>query len=139
MQKTITIDGERIHDIPSLYEEINRVFMANEAWKLGQSLDALNDMLYGAYGEARGDDPIELIWLNIDKNKEDLGLETTKAFYENKLEHPETYNIDLAKKNLSDLENGTGQTYFEIVMEIIADHPNIKLVTRSSPPHGHAH
>ena len=131
MKKTITINGDNIHDIPSLYEELNRVFMADEDWKLGQSLDALNDMLYGAYGAAQGDGPIELVWLNIDKNKEDLGLQATKEFYENKLQHPETYNQELAKKNLSDLENGTGKTYFDIVMEIIAGHKNIQFITSS--------
>lgn len=47
MTRRVTILGERIHDIPSFYDEVNRVFMENEAWSIGQSLDAFDDMLYG--------------------------------------------------------------------------------------------
>ena len=41
---TLIIDGENIHDIFSFFDEINRVFMHSEDWKLGPSLDALNDI-----------------------------------------------------------------------------------------------
>ncbi len=126
--KTITIDGNNVHDIPSFYDEINRVFMANVDWRLGQSLDALNDMFYGGYGEIEGGEEITLIWKDFEKNREDLGLELTKAYYQDKLKSPSIFNIELIKENLAELENGTGKTYFEIVLEIIDEHPNIKLV-----------
>jgi len=128
--KTITIDGNNVHDIPSFYDEINRVFMANVDWRLGQSLDALNDMFYGGYGEIDGGEEITLIWKGFEKNREDLGLKLTKAYYRNKLESPSTFNIELIKDNLAELENGTGKTYFEIILEIIDEHPNIKLVAQ---------
>lgn len=64
--KILTIDGSRIYDIPSFYAEINRVFMSGEDWKLEASVDALNDMLYGAYGAIQGDEPIILMWLNME-------------------------------------------------------------------------
>lgn len=38
----LTIDGNRIRDIPSFYMEINSVFMSGEEWQLGPSLDALS-------------------------------------------------------------------------------------------------
>jgi len=125
--KTLTINGNNIHDIPSFYEEINRVFMKNTEWELGQSLDALNDMFYGGYGEIEGNESIHLIWKNMEKNKEDLGWELTRKFYLEKLKSPETYNTNFVREKLSELENGTGQTYFEIILEIIAEHPNIRL------------
>jgi RNAse (barnase) inhibitor barstar len=128
--KTITIDGNNVHDIPSFYDEINRVFMANVDWRLGQSLDALNDMFYGGYGEIEGGEEITLIWKDFEKNREDLGLELTKAYYQDKLKSPSIFNIELIKENLAELENGTGKTYFEIVLEIIDEHPNIKLVAQ---------
>lgn len=113
MAKTIIIDGNNIHDIPSFYEEINRVFMTNTDWKLGQSLDALNDMFYGGYGEISGDEAIRLIWKDMEKNRKDLGLELTKNYYKDKLRSPTVFNTDLAKAKLDELEKGSGKTYFE--------------------------
>ncbi|MBP2483340.1 RNAse (barnase) inhibitor barstar [Stenotrophomonas sp. PvP093] len=50
MSLILQIEGCTIHDIPSLYAEINRVFMAGEDWQLGPSLDALDDLLHGVHG-----------------------------------------------------------------------------------------
>ncbi|NDW08928.1 barstar family protein [Dysgonomonas sp. 520] len=128
MIKTIIINGNNIHDIPSFYEEINRVFMADEDWKIGQSLDALNDMFYGGYGEINGDEEVHLVWTNFEQNRKDLGYELTKSYYQRKLEQPSIFNVDFVKKKLTELENGTGQTYFEIILEIIGEHKNVKLI-----------
>ncbi|MDR2920824.1 MAG: barstar family protein [Tannerella sp.] len=128
MTKTIIIDGSNIYDIPSFYEEVNRAFMDDEDWKIGQSLDAFNDLLYGGFGKIKGKEKIQLVWKNFEQNREDLGLELTKAYYQNKLKSPEVYNVNFVEEKLSELENGTGKTYFDIILEIIGDHPNIELV-----------
>lgn len=128
MAKTVTIDGNNIYDIPSFYEEINRVFMSEVDWQLGQSLDALNDMFYGGFGEIEGNEEIHLIWKNFEQNRKDLGLELTKTYYRNKLEQPSVFNVDFVQDKLTELESGTGQTYFDIILEIISEHPNIKLI-----------
>lgn len=125
--KTLTINGDNIHDIPSFYEEINRVFMGDEDWQLGPSLDALNDMLYGAYGAIQGDETVVLVWKNIEKSRDALGIETTAALYQEKLKHPEVFDSHRIRKQLDALEQGTGSTYFEIVLEVLAEHPNITL------------
>lgn len=127
MPTTLTLDGSNIHDIPSFYDEINRVFMAGEDWKLGPSLDALNDLFYGAYGAAQGSPSLTLIWSNMDKNRADLGLDATRAYYLDKLKRPDIFNADHFRHALNALENGTGPTYFDMVLQIIADHPNITL------------
>ena len=44
--KKIIIEGKNINNIETFYEEVNRVFMLHENWKIAQSLDAFNDMLY---------------------------------------------------------------------------------------------
>lgn len=128
--KTFVIDGNNIHDIPSFYEEINRVFMPNEDWKLGPSLDALNDLFYGGFGEIKGNEEICLVWTNSEKSKKDLGFELTKAYYLEKLKSPSVFNADFVHEKLIELENGTGKTYFEIILEIIAEHKNITLVCK---------
>jgi len=127
MEKTIIIDGYNIKDIPSFYEEINRVFMTDEDWKIGTSLDALNDLLYGGFGKIEGKEEVQLIWKNFEQNRSDLGLELTKVYYLNKLKSPDVFNVDFVREKLAELENGNGRTYFEIVLEIIGEHPNIRL------------
>ncbi len=128
--KSLLLDGTRIHDITSFYDEINRVFMAEGDWTLGPSLDALDDMLYGGYGALDGDAPVTLVWSAFEKNRRDLGVETTRRFLQAKLAHPERFNVAHVQRQLDALEAGIGQTYFEIVLEILAAHPNITLVPR---------
>ena len=58
---TLRLDGCRIRDIPSFYDEINRVFMAGEDWRLGPSLNALDDMLRGGYGALKDAEEAQVI------------------------------------------------------------------------------
>lgn len=94
--KTYKIKGNEIHSISDFYQEINRLFMKNENWNLAESLDALDDLLYGAYGDLFGLDKITIRWENSEGSKKSLGYETTKIYYENKISQPEKYNV---KKN----------------------------------------
>ncbi|PJG47085.1 ribonuclease inhibitor [Sphingobium sp. LB126] len=127
-RKTFTIEGGAIHDIRSFYGEINRIFMADEDWKLGESLDGLNDLFYGGFGAISGDEPVTLVWREIEKSATDLGLEAARGWHRQKLEHPKTFDATQIQRSLDALETGEGKTYFEIVLDIIADHPNIDLV-----------
>jgi len=128
MTRTLTLNGDAISDIPTFYAEINRVFMADEDWAVGQSLDALDDLLYGGYGALEGGEPVVLIWRDMEKNRGDLGLETTRAFYRQKLARPDVFDTARIKRDLAALEAGTGPTYFDIVLQIIAEHPEITLI-----------
>lgn len=102
--------------------------MVNEDWQVGESLDALNDLFYGGVGEMKGNEPIHLIWKDFEKNKQDLGKEETKAYYQQKLNSPALYNIPYIQQKLNELENGTGPTYFDIILEIISEYSNIQLI-----------
>lgn len=130
MEKTFsfTINGDHINNIGDFYKEINRLFMQNEDWKIGQSLDALDDLFYGSFGAHKSMEKFDLIWTNINKSKEVLGLETTIAYYRDKLSKPEQYSSEFAKSKLLALEQGMGQTYFEIIMEIIQSHKSINFI-----------
>lgn len=128
MINKICINGNNISDKKSLYQEINRVFMANEDWKIGESLDALNDLFYGGFGLIKGNEPVELIWKNFNHNKELFGFDFTMEFYQEKLKQTEKFSNKIIQKNINDLENGTGLTYFEMILEIIAEHKNITLI-----------
>jgi hypothetical protein len=102
--------------------------MTDEDWALGESLDALNDLLYGGYGAIQGREPIELVWQDMEASRSALGIETTRAFLMKKLKRPDLFNVDVARGQLDALGRGTGKTYFETVLEIIGDHHNIALI-----------
>lgn len=127
MTATLILDGNAITDISSFYSEINRVFMADESWVLGESLDALDDLLRGGYGALHGEEEITLGWTNIERSREALGEAATRAWLLGKLEIA-AFNAAEVQRQLDDLDAGTGPTYFDIVMEIIASHPRIQLV-----------
>lgn len=126
--KTLTIIGRNISDIPTFYAEINRVFMAKEDWQLGESLDALNDLLDGGYGAIEGREKVRIVWQDVAASRAALGVETTRTFLARKLQRPAGFDVDAIGRQLDALDRGTGQTYFEIVVEIISDHRNIELV-----------
>ena len=126
--KQIIIEGTKITDKASLYEEFNQKLMPNEDWKMGESLDAFNDVLYGGFGEIVGNEAVQIIWKNFDENKNLFGYEFTLNFYQEKLKFPEKFNVAFFEKSINDLKKGIGKTYFEIILEIIADHPNIELI-----------
>lgn len=126
--KKIIIEGKNINNIETFYEEVNRVFMSQENWKIAQSLDAFNDLLYGSFGEIKGKEKIQLIWKDIEQNQKSLGFQTTLEFYQNKLKSPEIFNRKFVLSKIDELHNGVGLTFFEIVLEIISDHDNIILI-----------
>ncbi|WP_293916202.1 MULTISPECIES: ribonuclease inhibitor [unclassified Sphingobacterium] len=127
MKNTVMIDGNNIHDICSFYEEINRVFMAGEDWKIACSLDAFNDLLYGGFGILHKLEHPRLIWTGIDKSKAALGYDATRAYYQQKIDAGPVFNTSFFEHKLAELREGKGQTYFDILLEIIADHPDISL------------
>ena len=120
--KILTIEGSRIHDIASFYDEINRLFMSNQDWTVG-NLDGLNDILYGHDG-------VSVVWKDAAVSRAALGLETTRAFYARKLEQPSVYDAERARRSLDELMARGGPTYFDIVLEIFSEHPGIRLQLR---------
>lgn len=128
MTIVLQIEGAAIDDIASLYAEINRVFMAGEAWQLGPSLDALDDLLHGSYGALAGQAQATLIWRDIAHSRTALGMETTRQWLQAKLDTPGSFNTHAIALQLQDLQRGEGPTYFEIVMQIIDGHQQITLV-----------
>ena len=126
-EQILTIDGARINDIAGFYAEINRVFMSQEDWQLGVSLDALDDMLYGGYGAAQGTAPVRLRWLNAEHSRSRLDIAATRAHYLEKLSRPDTFSYQHWLGKFHALEVGQGPTYFEQICQVIAGHPRFTL------------
>ena len=112
------INGSHFSNLEAFYEEVSSLFLKDEDWKVG-TLDGFDDILYGYEGE--------IIWKNARKSKQDLGFDLTKEFYENKIRQGKPFNVTLIQQKLDDLISGNGQTLFEILIEIIESHKNIKL------------
>lgn len=123
----LTIDANRFDDIAGFYAELNRVFMPGEDWQLGESLDALDDMLYGGYGMLKDAERVRLYWVNMEKSRSDLGIEATRQWLLSKLDRYGQFNADHVRKQLHALASGEGKTYFDIVLEIIESHPTVCL------------
>jgi RNAse (barnase) inhibitor barstar len=128
MQPILVIEGAAIIDIPSFYAEINRVFMAAEDWQLGESLDALDDMLYGGYGMLQDKNTFRILWRDMKRSRHALGKECTLAYLREKLLRPDRFNRERIEAQIEALTRGDGQTYFDIIIEIFAGHTNLLLI-----------
>lgn len=118
-KKMTVINGGHFSDLEGFYNEVSELFMNDEDWKVG-TLDGFDDILYRIDSD--------ITWKNSQKSKEDLGFDLTKKFYENKIRIGKPFNVDLIQRKLGDLMDGKGQTLFEILIEIIESHQNIKLI-----------
>ena len=118
-KKMTVINGGHFSDLEGFYDEVSELFMKDEDWKVG-TLDGFDDILYGVDSD--------ITWKDSQKSREDLGFNLTKKFYENKIRIGKPFNIELIQQKLDDLIDGNGQTLFEILIEIIESHQNIKLI-----------
>lgn len=125
----IVIHGGHFSSLRSFYEEASSVLMKDIDWKIG-TLDGFDDILYGGFGVIEGKEEIEILWKESEKSKEDLGYEATREFYENKIRQGKPFNIELIQQKLYDLNEGKGQTLFDILVEIIESHANITITLR---------
>ena len=118
-KKMTVINGGHFSDLDGFYEEVSKLFMKDEDWTVG-TLDGFDDILYGV--------DTDITWKNSQKSREDLGFDLTKEFYENKIKQGKPYNVKLVQQKLDDLIDRKGQTLFEILIEIIQSHQNIRLI-----------
>lgn len=123
----IVIHGGHFSSLEGFYEEISKVLMKDTDWKVG-TLDGFDDILYGGFGIFESHEEIEILWEESEKSRKDLGLIATKEFYENKISQGKPFNVKLIQQKLDELIDGSGQTLFEILVEIIESHQNITLI-----------
>lgn len=118
-RKMAVINANHFSDLIGFYDEVSQLFMKDEDWKVG-TLDGFDDILYGV--------ETDITWKNSPKSQEDLGVNATREFYENKIRQGKPFNIELIQKKLDELNEGKGQTLFEILVEIIESHRDIALI-----------
>ncbi|MGY5317924.1 ribonuclease inhibitor [Neomicrococcus lactis] len=122
------MDGSRIHRIPDFYDQLNALMERDKTFLLAPSLDALNDALYEFSPHGALTPTVEFHWIDHELSKQALSYETTLAWLQEKASQPDRFNQELIAQQINDLKTGKGKTYFEIILEIFADHPYVKLV-----------
>ena len=51
MRKEFIIDGRRFSTMRGFYDEVEHVFTCGLHWRIGQNLNAFNDVLRGGFGQ----------------------------------------------------------------------------------------
>jgi hypothetical protein len=64
-----------------------------------------------------------------------LGVETTLAYYQGKLGAESPFNQTHSQKKLDELKAGRGETYFDIVADIIRSHRKVTWIYNGYPQH----
>ncbi|MGF7146438.1 hypothetical protein FHS96_000047 [Sphingomonas zeicaulis] len=126
--RELVIEGAAVVDIPSFYAEINRVFMAGETWVLGESLDALSDLLHGGYGALAGATAARIRWRDMAASRAALGPAETRRFLVERSALRRMFNGAPIADQIEALDAGRGTTYFDIVMAVFAEHPRITII-----------
>jgi RNAse (barnase) inhibitor barstar len=106
-KKRFIIDGSKFDTLKTFYDEVERVLCPNLDFQWGRNMDAFNDILAGGFGTFEYNEPIDLVWKNANKSKNDLSYdETVKCF----------------KKT------GKGKTIFDMLIEIIQANSHVNLI-----------
>lgn len=80
-KKHFIIDGDRISNLDTFYDEIQRVLCPNFNY-FGRNLDAFNDILRGGFGTFDDFEPIILEFKNKSRIVNAIGLEIFKIIEE---------------------------------------------------------
>ena len=127
----IYLKGKKITDIGSFYKHINKQLMQEEDWKIAASLDAFDDLLYGGFSKWKDYDQLEIVWEDIEISQQHLGFDTTMKYYQSKIYPGSPYNQSLFRQKIKSLENGNGQTYFDLLIAVINNHKDrVKLIRK---------
>ncbi|WP_199700405.1 ribonuclease inhibitor [Galactobacter valiniphilus] len=126
----MVIDGAAVDSIAAFYAELNQQLMRGEDWELGPSLDALNDLLYGGIGALAGAALQRWEITDHAAMAAALGVETTRKWLLAKLDPEGPFDRPAIRERLARLEATGHETYFELLLEVFADHPQVELLLR---------
>ncbi len=108
------IDGSEARTWPEIVASIN-AFVPNSEWQ-GNSLDALDDILYGGYGTP---EKFVVLWKSSAVSRQALGPEETLSYFKN-------MPIVLHSNSKGQINPRPG-TLFEVLIDIFKGHDNIEL------------
>jgi RNAse (barnase) inhibitor barstar len=117
VKKVFVIDGNRFDDLEGFYDVVSTVLIPNARW--GRNLDAFEDIFCGGFGLPR--EGYVVRWINVEASRQKLGYQATvhKLREDLKRCHPES--TAHVMRAIADAESETGQTLFDILIEILQD------------------
>jgi hypothetical protein len=123
--KRFTIDGRRVRSFDDFVEATNAGFIENVGGKWNGNLDAFNDYL--SWPEEK---EYELELIDATGCAQQLGHAAQAAWLRAHLQTCHPSNVADMESRLAQAEAGQGETLFDVVKEIIADNPHVRLVLR---------
>jgi RNAse (barnase) inhibitor barstar len=115
---TCELDGSKTSTLEEFFEEFGAAFLGDRKW--GKNLDALNDVLGGNSFGHNG--RIEVCWKNADISKHSLGYTETERQLVKRLAKCHPSNRSIISEDLRRCRLGQGQTAFDWLVAIFADH-----------------
>ena len=74
MKPEYILNGNKIFNEKSFYNEVEKQLTLGLTWKIGRNLNAFNDVLRGGFGQFDCDEKIILKWINFSKSEEKLDI-----------------------------------------------------------------
>jgi RNAse (barnase) inhibitor barstar len=124
-KKPFTLDATNFSTLNEFYDEVGKVFCPNFNW--GRNLDAFNDILRGGFEVYEYEEPIELVWKNSEKSRNDLGYNETVKQLKKWLKICHSSNRESIKEDIENVKDSKGQTLFDMLIEIINDNDHVEL------------
>jgi len=125
-KKQFTIDGTNFSTLNGVYDEVGKVLCPDFEW--GRNLDAFNDILRGGIEEHEYEEPIELVWKNSEKSRNDLGYDETVKQFKEWLKTCHRSNRALLEVDIENAKDSKGQTLFYMLIEIINNNDHVELI-----------
>jgi RNAse (barnase) inhibitor barstar len=118
VKQVYTIDGNNFENLKGFYEEFSNKVLDGCKW--GKNLDAFDDVLCGDFGTPHGG--FVLKWINSKISREKLGYDETVRVLEHRLTVCHPLNVDHVRSDIAVAQSGSGQTIFDVLIEIIGRH-----------------
>jgi RNAse (barnase) inhibitor barstar len=106
----VQIDGRDFRTIDEFYEVVGAALIPGEEW--GKNLDAFNDIL--CWPLARDKEPYVLVWKRSNLSRRRLNHGELQRHFEQRGAH---------RRLIERAERCQGPSAFEVLVEIIEDHP----------------
>jgi hypothetical protein len=122
-KKIYIVDGRKFTTLAAAATEFTRVLELTVPWN--GNLDAFNDFLNGGFGTP--DEGFILIWRNSDVSRQQLGHGETLRWLEGRVHKCHPSNVPRLQAQIAAAQQQAGETLFDMLVEIVRDHENIKL------------
>jgi hypothetical protein len=125
-KKEYIVDGRNCGDLVSTAREFTRALGWSTPWN--GHLDAFNDFLNGGFGTP--DEGFVLIWEHSDTSRRNLGYPETILWFEERVRSCHPSNASYMREHLETAKRLSGETLFDMLLDIVNKHDDIELTLK---------